>query len=382
MPTLIFENGLPSTAPASEVINQTLNIIAKAVDNKFPNDINLVLDTTWAFTQESYDLIKQFYIENPRIDNLFLVGTVDIIDDLGILYPDNPNLNVCQIGSINDDFFHPHRIEWSLYSLKTLFANYRDSEIEMIRGTQLKHYICYQNKPHQHRQLLTYRLQQENLLDKGFVTLNQEPGVDYIYPGLQKMSLTEYINPNHMFLPLADQNNPIDQKQVPYGLGDLKYWQNSFLNVVSETHPNTGTTPFISEKTLKPIIGLRPFLINGNYRIVKQLEQRGITMTDIGYQLGIPEHEWYTNDSEKIVENCIETIKALCKLSQQEIYTWYKNLLPLLISNREQLWFWASDQEKIIQNPFRHYTRLKRVYDDPTFIERNREKILQNGINL
>ena len=42
-------------------------------------------------------------------------------------------------------------------------------------------------------------------------------------------------------------------------LGHPDNWQSFFVNVVVETAP--GAMDFISEKTLKPILGYKPFII-------------------------------------------------------------------------------------------------------------------------
>jgi hypothetical protein len=52
-----------------------------------------------------------------------------------------------------------------------------------------------------------------------------------------------------------------------HSLGNLDIWQQHFLNVVGETEFMHWDNMFISEKTWKPILGLRPFVINGQTKI-------------------------------------------------------------------------------------------------------------------
>lgn len=384
MPTIIYDKcGFSDQLTPTPLVKETLQNIANQVDLKFPNEVNLVVDATWIHFQKPFDDLQQIYLENPKIDNFFLIGTADIIQPLGINYPSNPDLKLFQIGSISDDYFQPYRLEWGIWSSVKLFQNYTDQDIRLLYSPNIKPYICYQNKPHEHRQLLTYKLQQENLLDKGIVTLNKNEDQDFIYPGLTRLSVPEFISRNYYLDSKSELTNPIDQKQIPYSLGELSYWQNSFLNVVSETFPNDGGTPFISEKTVKPILGLRPFIINGNYRIERTLFQRGINCHEFLYDVGVPLNEWFTDDSEKIIDNCVRVIKEVCSWSNQKIFNYYRDkLLEHCRFNRLTLLGLVDETETKINNIFKYYVRYKLPNQDQNFIQENNLKLHENGINF
>lgn len=384
MPTIIYDKcGFSDQLTPAPLVKETIKIIADQVDQKFPDEINLVVDATWIHFQTPYDDLKQIYLENPHIDNFFLIGTADIIQPFGINYPSNPNLKLFQIGSISDDYFQPYRLEWGIWSSVKLFQSYTDQDIKLFYSPNITPYICYQNKPHEHRQLLTYKLQQENLLDKGIVTLNKYDDQDFLYPGLTRLTVPEYISRNYYLDSKSQLTDPIDQKQIPYSLGELRYWQNSFLNVVSETFPNDGGTPFISEKTVKPILGLRPFIINGNYRIERTLNQRGIEHHLFLNDVGVPLPEWITDDSEKIIDNCVRVIKEVCSWPNQKIFNYYRNtLLEQCKFNKLTLLGLVDETEIKMKNIFKHFIRYKLPNQDQNFREENNFKLRQHGINL
>jgi hypothetical protein len=76
-----------------------------------------------------------------------------------------------------------------------------------------------------------------------------------------------------------------------WSLGNPEIWQECFLNVVSETtqpfDPGTENV-FLSEKSVKPFIGMRPFLHYGSPRMSELLRDRGFETfeEDFGYNPG------------------------------------------------------------------------------------------------
>ena len=121
--------------------------------------------------------------------------------------------------------------------------------------------------------------------------------------------------------------NPSDIPNDILSIGHLTNWNKYLINIVTETTVHTNT--FISEKTWKPIIGLRPFMIVGDRKIYSYLKEYGIdTFDDIfgtGYQ-------------DPIVEKRIEwVIDNLKKYSKTNLVEMYKQLYPRLVRNKLQL---------------------------------------------
>ena len=82
------------------------------------------------------------------------------------------------------------------------------------------------------------------------------------------------------------------------------------MNIVSET--TTGSQDkgvFISEKTFKPIIGKRPFIVLGDYNLYKKLHDWGIdTFDDI---LGDGYKEKSPLDRVEWIINTVKELKSL-----------------------------------------------------------------------
>ena len=112
--------------------------------------------------------------------------------------------------------------------------------------------------------------------------------------------------------------------------GHMQNWQQHFLNVVTETVVHTDV--FISEKTIKPIAGGRPFIILGDDTIYQKLQTWGIdTFDDLfgtGYNL-----QWYEQRADWIRE----VLSNLIHPPPPDLQKLYKSLIPRLKNNQERL---------------------------------------------
>lgn len=140
-----------------------------------------------------------------------------------------------------------------------------------------KTYMCLNRKPHGHRVRFVDMLKSYNMLDKGYVTL-----------GTDENSTHEpiYLDNDIEFDKSLELNEIPNIGNDINTLGNPLYWKSHMVNVVSET--TTHSNVFVSEKTFKPIIGGRPFIILGDNQIYDVLHEIGIdTFDDIlgtGYQ--------------------------------------------------------------------------------------------------
>ena len=124
-----------------------------------------------------------------------------------------------------------------------------------------------------------------------------------------------------------------DLDTVVYGPGQVKSWyEQTYLSIVTETSSFTNT-PFISEKSYRPIANLHPFIILGPGGILKSLRK-----------LGFKTFAGFIDESYDDIENDIERFKAIEKeiirfksMTQQEIHEWYYSLTDILIYNKNHL---------------------------------------------
>lgn len=192
-------------------------------------------------------------------------------------------------------------------------------------------YMCLNRKPHQHRMRLYHALQDAGLLDQGLVSMGGNPPVRLL---ANDQTAGQEIAPN----PGSDQfgiNNDI------VSLGNLDNWQRHFVNIVTETIWDCEPSDFVSEKTYKPLLGLRPFLIYAPNGAVQCLINRGL--------------EPYVNDFQDITDtdlcqpyNVAVFLQELCKQPKSYWQMKLANLREKLLFNQDQFKQHVSKQKRIL----------------------------------
>ena len=178
-----------------------------------------------------------------------------------------------------------------------------------------KLYMCLNRKPHNHRLFLVDLLENNHLINNGHVSIHRDRN-----PLFLKENLSDIVE-------LGDNavSDSIGIKNDIVSLGDPAYWNSHFLNIVTETTVHTDV--FISEKTWKPIIGLRPFLILGDYNIYNQLHEIGIDTFDDLFGT------WYTDPNwESRARSIVNIIQDYKTKNLNKIY---KKIKYRLDRNRE-----------------------------------------------
>ena len=176
---------------------------------------------------------------------------------------------------------------------------------------------------------------QSGLLNSGIVTLNQgEYQIAGLYPLSSKDETSEF-------------NVGRTNKEDPYTFGPLSVWQKCFLNVISET--KWDNKYFITEKTYKPILGMRPFILNGNPNILQYLQEHGFYTFEEYW----PNVNFRECTSIEDTTACIAIVlREVCSKSPTEISDMYTEMLPKLRHNREQFFQHAREQEHKLNHLF------------------------------
>lgn len=198
---------------------------------------------------------------------------------------------------------------WALYVDK-FFKKYSKEELQLAKVDNL--FLCYQRKPSLEREILYKKLNGLN----GVIT----------YGGNSWGKIKNDIK----------------------SLGEINTWNTSFLNIVSETVSSPEDDLFISEKTFKPIIGLRPFLIYGDTRITEYLESLGFRTFNKYFDYYPPK---ISNIEEfkvqaNLILDCLKKIKDPIKA--------YKDLEKDIYYNYNHFY-------KVVQNSYKNIENLKEV---------------------
>lgn len=181
-----------------------------------------------------------------------------------------------------------------------------------------KLYMCLNRKRHQHRVKLVDTLKKENIIVDGYVTLGGDPDNN-----IPPLTLS-----NDYKTTIGDNAAGDRREGIPNDItstGKNEYWDTHLINIVTET--TTSSETFISEKTWKPILGLKPFMILGDYKIYEYLKDYGIDTFDDIFGTGYKTH----NENEKI--NWI--VSNLKTYRGTDYSLLYNKLLPRLVKNRD-----------------------------------------------
>jgi len=108
---------------------------------------------------------------------------------------------------------------------------------------------------------------------------------------------------------------------------------NTYIHIISETRFQDGDSPFISEKTYRPIANLQPFLYVGNYNSLRDLRELGFKT----FHPYINEDYDSEQNPEKRMAMIEQELKKLNDLTLEQVHELYYNVKDILVYNRNHL---------------------------------------------
>ena len=192
-----------------------------------------------------------------------------------------------------------------------------------------------------HRPFLVHKLFLNNLYDKGFISLFQTDDFD---DQLSRNHVNEKLNIypktikkwkealSQWYPSIIDSDKGDEVAMFHNYLSRKDEYEKSYFSIVSETNAETKYL-FVTEKTLKPIMNLHPFLVNGNPYTLKHLRSLGFQTFgkwwDESYDL--------EENFQKRTEMLVEQVKFLCSKTKEEWVEILKEMQPLLKYNQSLL---------------------------------------------
>lgn len=321
-----------TTFPTSYQWGQNEKALVENVKNqiqlRWPNSNNLLVNTTWFGPQFDNTGYQEFtaLCNAQQFDNLFLLASVDPV------CLTEQQIQDCQTRSGAADLYLLGNFEtpYQFNFISTLLPTYFESRSNAdLLPTQFEHvYLNYNRKPHSHRVELVQLLEQHNLLHCGVVTLGN------------RYTLNEQPTQGNWGMSMS-----LGIPHDIHTLGQIDIWQTCFLNIVGETINLPWDPLFVTEKTFKPILGLRPFVVNGQSKVYQWLRDAGFKTFN---------HYWPHADLEHATElNTAQCIVEVIKyLSTQQLDTLYQQMLPDLLHNQQHFLTFAQSQQHKINNLF------------------------------
>jgi hypothetical protein len=321
---------------------------ADQINEKFAGQCNLLINTTWfgpQFNNGEWEKVEKLIASNATFDNLFLLSVIDPVylteDNIKYLESGLKTKSTYRIG-----MFGGSKLEWNFHSIVSA-KHCRDLPADTLKLVDPVYaFLLYQRKPRRHRVELTRLLIEQGFNSKGIITLGTNKNSLYDWTEGLGSELIAIDDPIRNYYHGYD--NPDDFGGIPNDLvtlGRLDIWQQHLLNVVSETEFNDWHPRFVTEKTWKPIIGLRPFVIHGHPDIYQWLESQGFrTFNQYWPDIDI------ANDQHGHVMLAIKTVS---NKTTQELLQMYQHMLPDLVHNRNRFFEFAQEQRYKMENLFK-----------------------------
>ena len=384
----------------TQSIGKTEKVLTKLLLEKLPGRVCLI-NSTWL--GEDPEGLKEFLDQTtcteaavysgPDWDNTTEIGKR--VDTHRLLQDKFEKVHY--IGNTNKGYYFSFWLQFMRDNWKHFDKGKYKEDPKLVRsatvGENGKHFLCYNRKPHDHRVSLLNKIMRgsehsQGLSNFGIVSATIEDD-RYTFPN------PVILDETHDKKTLKIINEWVGQNENDIvSLGDAENWQRHFLTVVTETTIHTDV--LLSEKTFKPIIGLRPFLILGDQNLYKKLKEMGFDIfedmfPDILISLSNPGYE-------KRVDYIVDQLEKLTALSLDELDEKYKNLLPRLKANRKRLEevmtenynrilnigeVFKSNEQNSIQVPWDFYFEMETFAKDyPPQNKRDHWKIGQWEINM
>jgi len=332
--------------------NKLIELFKTKIDTKFPSDENLIINLTWFGPKfgQNWQQVQSFITNNKKFNRIFWLSLVDPICILPTHFQEiETSIGAEYIYYIGGFDNSDYSFNFSSIPVKEDFIRYADNEILLV---DLQHlFLCYNRKPKPHRIELVEKIYKNNLEIHGIVTLGKN---DVNYDVSQGLKTDLYLTVDENKEDYSYNGKFLTHHNfggIPYdlcSLGRLDIWQTHFLNIVSETEFNPWDNLFITEKTWKPILGLRPFVVNGQTTIYKYLQDNGFK-TFNHYFNGI---ELEDLKEFEVHDAIINVIKYLAILDKSEIIAMFNDMLPDLKYNKERFFEFASEQKHKMDNLF------------------------------
>ena len=339
--------GFPTSHDYAQEERDCWASIIQQIEQYFPGQINLLISLTWfgpQFVDSDWYQLFEWNQQGRKFDNLFLLATVD-----------PPYLNPTELQEIKNlaqalkvyhlgNFDNTYQFNFFATTIASKFKKYTDDELILKK---LKHiFVNYNRKPKTHRVDFVKRLIDNDLMKYGTVTLGHSDK-----NGDAHSNADLYLSIGEKHEDYVELGNRVDVwnfglPQDYYSLHRLDIWQETFLYINGATEFNPVNDLFCQQDTFKPMLGLRPFVINGVQRTYRWLRLNGFKTFN---------HYWSHIDIENgpVHDTLIELITHLKESDSSEILKMYQDMLPDLYYNKERFFEFAKEQKYKIENLFK-----------------------------
>lgn len=316
----VYEKGFSEDNIIGEIDREIKDMIA---DQMTMTGSVAFVNSTWIERDKELERIKNFdnviVYSGPDWEN---TNCIQLRRNAHQFLNDN-NKNVVHVGNT----YGKNYFSYWLYFVYEHLDRFLPDNFDYTLHKDHKSYMCLNRKPHNHRIQLMEKLFENNLIDKGYTSL----GTFEDWQNKSKFDTLPIVLDVDKEYTLGNEiSGDVGIPNDILSLGNNSLWCKHFLNVVTETVIHSDV--FVSEKTYKPILGLRPFVILGDDRIYDILHDYGIdTFDDL---LGT----WYKDKNyENRINSIVDNVKKIEALGAEKRCDIFKSLEKRLMNNRMKL---------------------------------------------
>jgi len=294
-------NGFPYAWKAGRVEQLIRSILENKAQAQLGVDRVMIINPTWMhednIAQNIKDADPEFIICHNFVDPV-VPKVFEAIKTSGIPY--------LLIGNAEQS-----RLDFWAMVCDLYFQNYEEADVQL--QSSARKFICLNRKPHPHRRSLVNRLLP--LQDQGYISLGT-PGNPIVLD--ETFADEQGIRDEYGNLGVDETFVSAKIRNDIFSVGDTNIWKNSLLCLVTETEFSNANPNdfFISEKTWKPVLGLRPFFVYGQAPLRQYLKASGFDIfEDVFDYSQINEN---TGDVEKQSQYAQVAIDAINRVQNPE----------------------------------------------------------------
>jgi hypothetical protein len=207
----------------------------------------------------------------------------------------------------------------------------------------IKHMLSLNFRSQWNRLALSQFLSQENFLNNCYFSFHNHDrfGVgsknlfDTTWNIVGKTWFNQHLDKEVFYqqLPITTGIDDLLFNKNDWGIGNQRYYSETFFSFVNETYIDENWDPFFTEKIFKPIAYGHPFMIFSSAGACKLLQELGFkTFGDV-----FDESYDLIESPELRFEKLLDEVKRICALDLRSLENIYKHLVPTLLHNQQHL---------------------------------------------
>ena len=327
-------------------LTQVLSDKSKKLFNEKENFKLMVLDNkegSYYFDYKFFESFQRFHIELGLKSNtqiVFVTNTCNVQNMYDKFLAKTNSQSFMRVKAIPFLIYDPGQTIKDYFQQTNNTSNIIiDKEIEYsvptddeVNDTKRSKYYLFlnRNSSRLHRPKLLLQFIKNNIFDKGITSLLHSDEFDKFAEQSGNEEYRDLIKSKYPFV--ADYEDPYLVSDMHNFFTKKEMWMDTYFSVVSETSADDRWC-FITEKTVRPMIYLHPFIVWGNPGTLQVLKELGFET--------FPEFfdERYDNitNSDIRMKMILNNVKRLCELPIEEIHSLYQSVIPKLIHNRNLL---------------------------------------------